>query len=169
MNAPDTILALAEIMKRRGIVPELEAFDLGMINYAKYLIKKEMVELPCYMNLILGNIAGAHCELAHMAGMLNDLPENCIWSFGGIGTAQLPAVSTAIAMGGGVRIGLEDNLHLRGQLTSNRELLTTVHELAAIHGRKIMTPTAARGLLGMDTHEAYTLTHHGWWQGRKMA
>ncbi len=89
VNSPDMIQDLAEKMKRLGIVPELEAFDAGMINYAKYLIKKSLLEPPYYFNLLLGNIACAQADIIYAGIMIRDLPENSIWSLAGIGDQQL--------------------------------------------------------------------------------
>ncbi len=111
MNSPDIIRQLAEEMTRHGILPELEVFDLGMMNYAGYLIRKGILSAPHYMNIILGNIATAQMDLLHAGTLMRDLPEDCMWSFGGIGDVQLFANTVAIGMGGGVRIGLEDNIY----------------------------------------------------------
>jgi len=104
ISSPDMIQALAQEMKFLGIMPELEAFDAGMINYAKYLERKELLESPHYFNLILGNIACAQVDLLHAGVMLRDLPPNSYWSLGGVGDYQLIANSVAIAAGGGVRV-----------------------------------------------------------------
>lgn len=74
INEPKTIIDLAQRMKELGIMPELEAFDVGMLNYAKYLIKKEIISAPYYFNLIFGNIACAQADLLHAGIMVNDLP-----------------------------------------------------------------------------------------------
>ncbi|GAG00877.1 unnamed protein product, partial [marine sediment metagenome] len=161
VNSPQVIQELAQRMLQRGILPELEVFDLGMVNYANYLLRKQIIPSPSYLNIILGNIAGAQCSLGHMAAMLQDIPANTLWSFGGIGAAQLSSVAVAIAMGGGVRIGLEDNLHLHGRLTTNRELLATVRALAEIHGREIMSPAVAREKLGLGKHGRHPIPDNG--------
>ena len=96
------IQSLAREMKKKGILPEFEAFDAGMINYAKYLERKELVAAPHYFNLILGNIACAQADLLHAGVMIRDLPENSFWSFGGVGDEQLVMNTLAIACGGGV-------------------------------------------------------------------
>ena len=114
INSPDMIQALADKMKNRGIVPELEAFDAGMINYSKYLIKKGLLEPPHYFNLLLGNIACAQADILY-AGLVRDLPEDSIWSLAGIGDDQLKMSSVAIAIGGGVSVGLEDNIWFDSQ------------------------------------------------------
>ncbi|HEY98115.1 MAG TPA: 3-keto-5-aminohexanoate cleavage protein [Dehalococcoidia bacterium] len=153
INSPDMIQALAREMRERGIVPELEAFDVGMINYAKYLERKGLIEPPHYFNLILGNIACAQADLLHAGIMIQDLPPDSLWSLGGVGDSQLMVNSIAIATGGGVRIGLEDNIwydQSRTRLASNAELITRIHKLAEANQREIMTPTEFRKLLKLQ-------------------
>ena len=110
ISSPEMIQALAREMKHRGVLPELEAFDSGMVNYAKYLERKGLLEPPHYFNLLLGNIACAQADLLHAGIMIRDLPPNSLWGLAGIGDAQLTMNSIAIAIGGGVRVGLEDNI-----------------------------------------------------------
>jgi 3-keto-5-aminohexanoate cleavage enzyme len=153
MNEPDMIQALARRMKERGISPELEAFDLGMINYARYLEKKSLVSPPFYFNLLLGNIACAQADLLHAGIMIRDLPERSLWSLAGIGDSQLPMNSVAIAMGGGVRVGLEDNIFFdnrRTRLARNTDLLRRIHTIAADHERPVMTAEELRRLLDLE-------------------
>lgn len=126
INSPNMIMALAEKMTANHIRPELEAFDIGMINYAKYLIKKGYIQKPCYFNLILGNIACAQANMLNLGLMVNELPEDSIWSAGGIGRHQLKMNVMAMLSGGGVRIGLEDNVWFdeeRTRLATNIDLL----------------------------------------------
>ena len=154
VNSPDMIQALAKEMKERGIVPELEAFDVGMINYAKYLERKGLLEPPHYFNLILGNIACAQADLLHAGIMIQDLPPNSLWSLGGVGDSQLMVNSIAIAIGGGVRVGLEDNIWYdpsRTKLASNSELIRRIHKLAEANQREVMTPTELRKLLNLQS------------------
>ena len=110
INAPDTIQRLAARMKETGVRPEFEVFDLGMVNYAKYLIRKGYFSLPYYFNFILGNVACAQAELLHVGLMVKELPEGSIWSVGGVGNHQLKANVMGLLSGGGVRVGLEDNI-----------------------------------------------------------
>ncbi len=147
MNSPDMVHDLAALMKEKGIVPELEAFDIGMVNYAKYLIKKGLIESPHYFNLLLGNIACAQANLIHTGIMIQDLPQNSLWSLAGIGNVQLKMNSLSIAIGGGVRVGLEDNIWYdttRTKLASNLDLLKRVHKIAAANSRDVMTPQEFR-------------------------
>ncbi|WP_298551202.1 3-keto-5-aminohexanoate cleavage protein [uncultured Algibacter sp.] len=143
INAPEMVVNLARMMKERGIVPELEAFDIGMINYAKYLERKKLLEAPYYYNLLFGNIACSQANLLHSGVMINDLPEYSHWSLAGIGNEQLKMNSLAIAVGGGVRVGIEDNIWYdtaRTKLATNSDLLKRVHLIANANERKVMSP-----------------------------
>jgi uncharacterized protein (DUF849 family) len=151
ISTPQMIQALAKEMLERGIRPELEAFDVGMINYAKYLIEKKLIRPPYYFNLILGNIACAQANLLNLGLMINELPAGSIWSIGGVGRFQLPMNAAALVAGGGVRVGLEDNIWFddeRTQLVTNRELVKRVLSIAHALGRVPYTRQEAREFLG---------------------
>lgn len=149
-NSPDMIQQLALKMQEEGVIPELEVFDLGMLHYGHYLIRKKILQAPFYVNIITGNIAGMQTNLAEVGVALSQLPPDAIWALGGIGQQQLVANTLAIASGGAVRVGLEDNLYYdqsRKTLATNASLLRRVHELAAVFERPMMTPKAF-GALG---------------------
>lgn len=153
VNSPKMIQLLAKEMKHRGILAELEAFDAGMINYAKYLERKELLEAPHYFNLILGNIACAQADLLHLGVMVRDLPPHSFWSVAGIGNAQLIMNSIAVASGSGVRVGLEDNIwfdHKRTRLARNIDLIRRIHALADANERKVMPSSEFRTLLNLE-------------------
>jgi 3-keto-5-aminohexanoate cleavage enzyme len=153
MNAPDMIQALATRMKERAIEPELEAFDLGMINYALYLERKQLITAPYYFNLLLGNIACAQADLLHAGLMVRDLPPGSVWSLAGIGDYQVKMNSIAIVAGGGVRVGLEDNIwydQARTRLARNADLLNRIHSLAEAHERPLMSSAEFRTLFDLE-------------------
>jgi 3-keto-5-aminohexanoate cleavage enzyme len=153
INEPKMIRDLALKMRERRILPELEAFDAGMINYSKYLIRKNIISPPYYFNLIFGNIACAQADLMHAGVMLNDLPENSFWSFGGVGDYQLMMNNIAIVCNGGVRVGLEDNIYFdinRKKLAKNIDMIKRIHSIAETHERKIMSPSKLRKLLDLE-------------------
>ena len=152
INEPSMIMRLGQEMLERGIKPELEVFDVGMINYAKYLIKKKILLPPFYFNLIFGNISCAQADLLHAGLMINDLPESSIFSLGGVGNYQLRINSLAISMGYGVRVGLEDNIWYdpaRTRLATNLDLIRRVKEIAKANERETMTSSELRLLLGL--------------------
>lgn len=153
LNEPDMIIALARKMRERRIKPELEAFDAGMINYAHYLIRKGLLTPPYYFNLILGNIACAQADILHAGVMLRDLPEQSFWSLGGIGDFQLSMNSVAIAVGGGVRVGLEDNIWYDKERTrpaKNIDLLKRIHRIADANERLVMSSEEFRRELKLE-------------------
>ncbi|MDW8345277.1 MAG: 3-keto-5-aminohexanoate cleavage protein [Verrucomicrobiae bacterium] len=150
INAPRTIERLLEKMEQFGVRPELECFDVGMINYAKYLIERQRLKPPFYFNLLVGNLATAPDDLIQVGLMIRSLPVGAWWALAGIGRAQLRANTLAILEGGGVRVGLEDNLwedDARTRLATNASLLQRIHQLAAIFERPVMKP-ATFGRLG---------------------
>jgi 3-keto-5-aminohexanoate cleavage enzyme len=137
INSPQMIRDLARKMLDRGIKPELEVFDLGMINFAHYLIEKGFLTPPYYFNLILGNIACAQATMLNLGLMIMELPPSSIWSVGGIGKFQLQMNVASMNFGGGVRVGLEDNIWFdenRTRLATNRELIERVLMIAKTLG-----------------------------------
>lgn len=141
VNSPDMLKMLVEKMNKYGVNPELEVFEPGMINYAQYLINKGLIKPPFYYNIILGNIASAQMELAQVGIMINSLPENSYWALGGIGQYQLAANMTAIANGGGVRVGLEDNTifdYSTKVQATNIDLVKRIHAFSKLADREIM-------------------------------
>jgi uncharacterized protein (DUF849 family) len=153
MNAPNMIEDLAKAMKSKGIVPELEVFDVGMINFGNYLVKKDIIKPPLYYNLLFGNIACAQTNLLHVGVMLNDLPKDALISIAGIGSEQMTMNFLAIAIGKGVRVGLEDNIWYdteRTKLATNGELVERIHVVAKANDRKIMTPSEFRAQMNME-------------------
>jgi uncharacterized protein (DUF849 family) len=150
VNEPEMIHKLAEKMVVNGVHPELECFDLGMINYGNYLIKKGVIKKPFYWNLIFGNIAGFQPKPHHIAAAVHDIPESHYVAFGGIGKFQSDVLKKAISEGFGVRTGLEDNIWLddnQTELATNLQLLKQVHIFLEDHGRELM-PSKNFGMLG---------------------
>jgi len=152
VNPPDMIQALASKMLDRGIKPELEVFDTGMLNYASYLNAKRLVRPPFYFNLILGNIACAQATPLSLGTLLAVWPFDLAWSVGGVGNHQLTANILGLASGGGVRIGLEDNIWMtpaRKDLATNHSLLCRINAIAGAMGLSPMPPKELRKRLGL--------------------
>lgn len=142
VNDPDMIQSLAQAMLDKGVKPELEVFDLGMIHYADYLISKGLLKPPYYFNIITGNIAGMQTFGSEIGLALARLPKDSFWTIGGVGAHQLYANTYGLLGGGGVRVGLEDNLYFDRQkstLASNQSLLKRVHGLMEIFELELMT------------------------------
>jgi uncharacterized protein (DUF849 family) len=154
VNAPDVVIALAEQMKERGIRPELEIFDIGMVAVLRKLQERGVIGAPAQVNLLFGNLASAQADLPDIGALVGRLPADSIWSLAGLGAAQLPVAGVAAAAAPGARIGLEDNLWLDDERTlpaTNADLVGRVHALAELHGRAIMAPNELRALLGLPS------------------
>jgi len=148
MNSPDQIEEFARTMVANGVVPEIECFDLGHIDNALALVKKGILTLPLHFDFVMGVPGGVAPTIRNLVHMSESIPAGCTWSVAGIGRAQLPLATTAIMLGGHVRVGLEDNIYYtKGVLASNEMLVARVVRLAAELGREIATPDEARRIL----------------------
>lgn len=150
-NSFELIEALAKKMYDNNIKPEIEAFDVGMIDNAKYLLKKGILKAPLHFNLVmnvLGSVRGTPKNLLHM---VECLPEGSTFTVCGIGPAQVPMLTMSMILGGHVRTGLEDTLlYKKGVLATNPMLVERVVRLAKELGREIATPGEAREILGLE-------------------
>lgn len=141
-------------MREFDVRPELEIFDKGHLANARRLVRERLLSLPQHVDFVLGVPGGMEATVPNLCDLVEDLPAGCTWSVAGIGRQQLPMAMSAIAMGGHVRVGLEDNLHYaRGRLARNEELVARVARIAAEAGRPVATPDQARRLLGLARGE----------------
>ena len=150
-NSPDLVEHLIIKMTENGVKPEIEAFDVAMIDNAKYLLKKGILKAPLHFNLVMnvpGSIAGTPKNLFHM---IDSLPNKSTFSVMGVGRAQIQMLAMSIAMGGHIRTGLEDVLVLKdGSPATNQLLVQQVLDIAKALGREIATPGEARQILGLN-------------------
>jgi uncharacterized protein (DUF849 family) len=129
-NQPEMILDLISKMEEYGVQPEIECFDSGMVNYTKYLISKNILKPPFYMNVILGNIYNAQSDLSSLAAIKSAIPHYVTTCIGGIGTHQLKSNIIGLLEFDGIRIGLEDNLYYKGKIkATNIELLKRAYRI----------------------------------------
>lgn len=149
-NSFELIEKLANKMYENNIKPEVEAFDLGMIDNAKYLVKKGVLKPPLHFNLVMnvrGSVSGTPRNLLHM---VESLPEGSTFTVSGIGASQVPMLTMAILLGGHTRTGLEDTiLYDKGILATNPMLVERVVRIARELGREIATPDEARRILNL--------------------
>jgi 3-keto-5-aminohexanoate cleavage enzyme len=151
---------LAE-MHRYGVRPELEIFDLGHLSNAKRLAAEGSLALPQHVDFVLGVPGGLDASVPNLVHCVEALPAGCTWSVAGVGRDQLPLATVAIAMGGHVRVGLEDNIYYsKGRLARNDELVARVARIAAELGRPVASPEEARLELGLPQ-----VTVEGNWSG----
>lgn len=149
INAPEMITRLFEKMLDFHVLPEFECFNLGMINFGKYLKAKYNIPNPAYWNLLFGNISGFQPDFLEMGTALARIDSNDLVTIGGLGSFQLTANSMAIAAGQGVRVGLEDNIYFdshKKYLASNKALVQRIHDLLKLNGKQWMQPLEFREL-----------------------
>jgi 3-keto-5-aminohexanoate cleavage enzyme len=138
---------LAQI-DRYGVTPSLEIFDRGHVANAVLLEKQGHLKLPQHAEFVLGVPGALDATVENLVDCVRALPAGSTWSVAGIGRMQLPLAVTAIAMGGHVRVGLEDNIYYRkGRLATNEELVARVVRIATEMGRPVATPAQARRIL----------------------
>lgn len=153
VNSPKMIADLAGAMQARGVVPELELFDLGMADYANVLINRGVLRPPFYANILLGSLGTLSATPFNLATLVRALPEGTTWAAAGIGRFQFFVNSMAITMGGHVRVGLEDNLWYdsrRTQPATNAQLIERLVKLASAAGRDIASPEDTKAIIGMN-------------------
>ena len=141
VNEPEMILKLIQKMDEFGVIPEIECFDSGMLNYTNYLISKNILKGPHYINVILGNIYNAQSDISSISSIVNNLPKNSMTCLGGIGKDQLKCNIIGLLYFDGIRIGLEDNLYYRDkEKTTNIDLLKRIHTIMDEMDLNVLTP-----------------------------
>jgi len=149
-NSFPIMRAILTKMNELGVRPELEIFDKGHLSNARRLAREGLLTFPQHVDFVLGVPGGLDASVSNLTDLVAYLPEGCTWSVAAIGRAQLPMSTAAIAMGGHVRVGLEDNMYYsRGQLATNDELVARAARIAAELGRPLATPAKAREMLGL--------------------
>lgn len=142
---------MATLMHRAGVKPELECFELGHIETAKKLISENIISGTPLFQFCLGTGYGAPATASVVQAMRALLPSGAIWGGFGCGADEMPVVAQLVAMGGHVRVGLEDNIYLRrGVLASNAELVDNAVAIIERMGASVATPAEARAILGVE-------------------
>ena len=148
ISPPGYLREMASMIQKWEVKPELEVFELGQIRFAKQMIKEGLINEPPMFQICLGIPWGAEQTVDAMKVMKDELPTNSSWASFGIGRMQMPMAAAAVAMGGNVRVGLEDNLYLeKGVLASNDQLVTRVIEIIQRMGSRVLSPQETRDKL----------------------
>lgn len=150
VNSPGLVRKLAAKMRENGIRPEVEIFDLGMLNFAKVLEKESLLGDVPYCNILFGNIASAQATPMQMGLLLAEVPAHWKKCIAGFGARQLSANIFGLLYADGVRVGLEDNLwfdHKGGELATNPNLLARLLRLTGELGLAPLTRADLRATL----------------------
>lgn len=154
-NPPELVAWLASEMKRYGVVPEIEAFDLSHIYQAHQMMVQGALPNPPYVQFVMGvknAMPAVKRVFDHYVETVRALfGPQAPWCAAGIGRHQVELNSWAAAAGGHLRTGLEDNIRLdRTTLApSNAALVAQAVQIAQEHGRSVARPSEAREILGL--------------------
>jgi uncharacterized protein (DUF849 family) len=141
---------MAARIKAAGIKPEIEVFEPGHIIFAKQMIEEGLIEDPPMFQLCLGILYASPATAEAMTFLCSLLPESARWSAFGVGRRQFPIAEEAVAQGGNLRVGLEDNLYLgKGEYASNGQLVEKAAEIVRGGGAEPAEPARAREILGL--------------------
>ncbi len=155
-NSFDTIIEFLEAMNELDIRPEHECFDAGHVANLDPLIDMGLLAEPLQISCVMGVNGGIRPNprnLAVMADQIPGGPEGANnWGVIGIGRDQWRLVASAAALGGNVRVGLEDNFYLPdGEMAgSNGDLIARARRIVEDLGRRAATVEEARALLGTE-------------------
>jgi 3-keto-5-aminohexanoate cleavage enzyme len=148
-NPFEEIVELLEAMNDLGIKPEHECFDLGHVGSLEPLVHKGVLHPPLHVSCVMGVLGGVPPTPRNLAAMVDNVPDGSHWGLIGISRRQWTLVAAALALGGSVRVGLEDNFYLPdGQMArSNGDLVARARRMAEDAGRRVATVDEARRLL----------------------
>ena len=155
-NPFEEIIELLQAMRRLGIKPEHECFDLGHVGSLAPLVDMGLLEAPLHADFVMGVVGGVPARARNLAAMADNLPEGRHhWGVIGIGREQWMLVAAALTLGGSIRVGLEDNFYLpNGEMArSNGELIAQARRMTEEVGRRPATVEEARALLGVRARE----------------
>jgi 3-keto-5-aminohexanoate cleavage enzyme len=148
-NPFEEIVALLEAMNELGIKPEHECFDLGHVGSLDPLVHMGVLHPPLHVSCVMGVLGGVPPTARNLAAMVDNLPPDSRWGLIGISRQQWTLIAAALALGGSVRVGLEDNFYLPdGEMArSNGDLVARARRMAEDAGRRIATVEEARAML----------------------
>ena len=156
LNTPKFLTDCGLLFQELGVKPEIEAFDPGMIGNAAYYIKKGVLKTPVHFQFCMGcanGIAGSMKNLIFMKETADELvgKGNYTWSCFGVGHSAMEMLYGAVALGGNIRVGMEDNvMYAKGQLAeSNVQFIERAVRVIKEYGKEFATPDEARQILGL--------------------
>jgi len=155
MNTPQFLEKLGDAYMEMGIKPEIEIFDAGMLGIAEYFVKKGHLPAPCHYQFCLGVLGGMPATVENLLYLKNHIPEGSTWSAFGVGAGHLPILYAALALGGHLRVGLEDNV-VYGKAEDGSKIMATnvmlverAVKAVELFGKKPATSAQAREILGI--------------------
>ena len=149
-NSPQFLEKLGDVYMERGIKPEIEIFDSGMLGVANYFVEKGHLPTPLHFQFCLGVLGAMPATVENLQYLVSKIPEGSTWSAFGVGKQHLPIMYAALALGGNIRVGLEDNVYYsKGVPATNVMLVERAVKAVEVFGKKPATPAEAREILGI--------------------
>ena len=150
-NTPGMLRSMGAMMTGLGVKPEIEAFDTGHLWFARELANEGVLASPALAQLCMGVPWGAPDDLNTFMAMVNNVPEDWVFSTFSLGRNQMAYVAAAVLAGGNVRVGLEDNLWLeKGILATNAQLVERAITIVENMGARVIGPEEVRAKLGLQ-------------------
>lgn len=154
VNSPKFLEELGKDMQEWGVKPEIEAFDPGMIGNAAYYLKKGVLKAPLHFQFCMGcanGIPGSLKNLIFMKETMDALCPGSTWSCFGVGHSAMEILYGAVALGGHIRVGMEDNvMYSKGVLAeSNAQFVERAARVIREYGNEVATPDDAREILNL--------------------
>ena len=146
---------LGKLYQEKGIKPEIEVFDAGMLGVTEYYRKKGLLSAPCHYQFCLGVLGGMPATVENLLYLVQHIPEGSTWSAFGVGSGHLPILFAALALGGHIRVGMEDNVvygfdeHGKKIMATNQMLVQRAVRAVEAFGNRPATPSEAREILGI--------------------
>jgi 3-keto-5-aminohexanoate cleavage enzyme len=152
LNRPEFLEKLGTAMIESGVKPEIEIFDAGMVYNSLYYMKKGILQTPAHYQFVLGAAGGIGGSIENLVFLKGLIPEGSTWSAFGVGKSAISIMLTTIAMGGHVRVGMEDNVYYaKGILAdSNAQFVERAATIIKEATREVATPDEARQILGLN-------------------
>jgi 3-keto-5-aminohexanoate cleavage enzyme len=151
MNPWASMLQFADTLKQHGVTPELEIYDTAMINNALVLRSLDALKEPLHFQFVLGVLGGLQATVENLVFLKNSIPANATWSLIAAGLSIFTLGPVAIALGGHVRTGLEDGVHIEKGVLANdsAQMVARIARISKEMGRDVATPQDARRILGL--------------------
>jgi 3-keto-5-aminohexanoate cleavage enzyme len=153
LNPPEFLEALAKATLTKGIKPELEVFEVGMVYTCLKYLEKGLLKSPLHFQFVLGTQGGMPATPKSLLYLQEIIPQGSTWSVIGVGASQLPMAVMGMMMDGHIRVGLEDNIYYSKAVLaeSNAQLVERVVRIAKEFGREVAPPSEARKILSLAT------------------
>lgn len=155
LNSPQFLQQLGDVYMERGIKPEIEIFDAGMLGIAEYYVKQGHLPSPCHFQFCLGVLGGMSATVENLLYLKEHIPAGSTWSAFGVGAGHMPILYATLALGGHIRVGLEDNVIFgkdeQGNkvMATNQMLVKRAVQAVRTFGNRPATPAEARKILGI--------------------